>query len=199
MKTEREKTSAYLRGMLNDLRNPKKVTGMFVFFCAGDGLLSKAILKFGVWTHAGIGWTYENACADYLEALFLKGIRSPRPFYYVKDWLNEAPKTRKLEIINLPFSPELAERKRRIATTYVGRAGYAEAQLLAMLAFEKWGWRVPKSEGRVVCSEYAARILYPEIDATAQGRTFDEVTPTSLYEILKKQPTPEAENVPLGI
>ena len=60
------------------------------------------------------------------------------------------------------------------------------AVLLAMLLFEKCGIRVRKSETRVVCSEYVARVVAPWIELRSEGRDYDEVTPESI-RILKNR------------
>jgi len=166
---------------------PVQPTGMFVGFNWGDSWLSKRIQATTRGpSHALVGFEFKNKEPEYYEALIAKGVEGPKPYRKVKEWFLESPDTRNIDMIRLDgISPESLKTKRAIAQTYVGTAGYAEMQLLAMLMFERHGWRVPKSTNRVVCSELVARILVPEIDLTSEQRSFDEITPGYLYDALK--------------
>jgi hypothetical protein len=186
------------RRILFPARDP---IGMFVLACWGDSLLSKAIIAMGGPSHVAVGFRYaggftlkragELAVTDdafYYEALFGKGVVGPVPINDVYGWVakskNGLVPTRRIEIIEIPCDPAVAALKRKVAETYVGSAGYGELQLLAMLAFIKWGWPVPHSMGRVVCSEYVARVLFPEIWV---ADNFDEITPRDVYEWAKRR------------
>lgn len=175
-------------------------TSIFVFFCKGDSLLSRAIMRItgGPWSHCGIGFTIpKGSCAEfpeadqvYFEALFGKGFNGPRPLSDVYDWEAKNPE-RKVLVVRVGGVAAFATSKLVIAQTWVGTVGYAEWQLVAMWFYERIGrrigLRVPRSTSRVVCSEAVARILHPQIDLTdADHPRLDEVNPVSLYWALQK-------------
>jgi len=119
----------------------------------------------------------------YIEALFGRGVRRPRPVSDAYAWAARRP-SRRIEswpLISLDPADQpsaLARRKFAQALTWVGAAGYGHLQILAMLLRKKIGWPVRRTIGRVVCSELVARIMYPEIDLR-DGRDFDETTPAN--------------------
>lgn len=160
-------------------------TGMFVFFSWGDGRLSRLITKVtGGPSHTGVGFTYADGSSYIYEALFARGVVGPKPFYRVKEWAKKAP-GRMLEIVDVQgLSPAALATKQLVADGYVGTAGYAELQLLAMYCFERFGRRVKTSTAHVVCSEYAARVLLPEINVATADRDLDEASPSYLRETL---------------
>ena len=166
------------------------IASAFVFFAAGDNLFSRLIAKIcGVWSHAGVGFRLQNGDSIYFEALFAKGVQGPKPLVHLMEWVVKSQK-RRVAIVELPIEANVCERKYGIAQTYRDLAGYGEWQLLAMWFFEKigrrWGWHVPRSPGRVVCSEFAARVLWPEIPLTDSMRPrLDEVTPGSAWRAVK--------------
>ena len=168
-----------------------KVISMFVFFAAGETWFSGLIKKVcGGWSHMGIGFRLDDGSAEYFEALYAKGVRGPKPLQDLIDWSWEVP-SRQVAIVNLPWIPPyICERKYGISRTYVGMAGYGELKLLVMWCFEKVsrkiGLKLLDSTRQVVCSTFAARVLYPDYPLTDKVRlTDDEVTPGSAWEVVK--------------
>lgn len=166
-------------------------SSIFVFFCGGDSLLSRAIMRItgGPWSHCGIGFTTPQG-EMYYEALFSKGFTGPRPLSDIYDWAAKNPE-RKLTVVRLGVEADLATEKLIISQAWVGVVGYAEWQLVAMWAFERFGrrfgWHVPRSSNTAICSVAVARILHPQIDLTdADHPQLDEVTPVSLYWALQR-------------
>jgi len=177
--------------------NGLTATGMFLFFSRNDSLVSRLIRRVCgcPWSHCGFGFSFDepekqsprisridaNGAAQtavYYEALFGRQIAPPRPLADLAAWA-AAAKGREFVVVDIPFvSPEIAERKRMIAETFVQAATYGGLQLLAMFFFLEFGWRVPRSVGRVVCSEFVARVLFPEIWMLDN---FDEVTPGDVW------------------
>jgi hypothetical protein len=183
---------------------------IFVFFCRGEGLLSRSIMRItdGQWSHCGIGFTIPaksvppdsplrpplSTSVDvyevYFEALFRKGFQGPRAISHIYDWKAKDPR-RDVIVVRLGVDPAVATEKLIMAQTLVGLVGYAAWQLVAMWAFERFGrsmgCHVPRSRRRVVCSEAVATILYPQIDVTDAHHTrLDEVTPVSLYWAIQR-------------
>ena len=122
----------------------------------------------------------------YFEALFETGFCGPEYLQNLFAW-RDADKRRSVAVLWLRVSPDLAQKKFLEASILVGKLGYAETQLLSMLWFERvgkyFGFKVPKSLDRVVCSQAVAQILAPEIDLRDSVHTqFDEVTPGSAYD-----------------
>ena len=151
----------------------------------GDAWWSRLISKLtGGPSHVALGFDDQGDNGEYYEALAGHKVRGAIPYREAQDWQVRRPKTRRLEFVRISDNPELIERKLLTAKTWVGAAGYGHFQLLAMLCFIKFGWRVPKSIGRVVCSELVARILYPDIDLT-EGHPLDAVTPANVYNAAK--------------
>jgi hypothetical protein len=169
-----------------------RIVSVFLFFSRDVGWFSNLIAKFcGGWSHMGIGFKsideFGIIRSFYYESLFAKGPTGPRPLQHLLAWVSK--KTgRKLAIVQLGLPENICERKYGAALTWVGLAGYAEWQLLAMLAFERfgrrWGWHVPRSIKRVVCSEYDTRILLPDLDLGGGDRRPDEVTPGSAWDVI---------------
>jgi len=161
---------------------------MYVFFCWGDGWLSRLIsLVTKGPSHTGVGFEYKGSSteSDIFEALIGKGVRRKT----LKKLINWAlgNKKRRVEIFSLKdIAVEDMAIKRAVAETYCGTAGYAELQLLAMFLFEKFGRKVRKSQDNVVCSELVARLIAPEYDFSKE-RTFDEISPAFLYEKLRQR------------
>lgn len=166
-----------------------RIISMFIFFSRGENLLSRLIARLCGWSHMGFGFRYNNEYSCYFEALFAKGCRGPKPLEHLIAWSRERP-GRKLCIVDLSSVPvKDCARKYTLAQTYVGRVGYGELQILAMWAFErfgrKFGLHVPRTTRTVVCSEYGSRILFPDVDLRG-NRLFDEVTPGSAWDEIKK-------------
>jgi hypothetical protein len=180
----------------------KMATDIFIFWAAGESRFSELLMRvMGFsFSHCGIGFTVNRSEAPgpglatgsseiYFEALFGKGFLGPRPLEDMFVWAAKHPR-RKITIMRLGVGADLATEKLIVAESYVGILGYAEWQLLAMWAFERFGRRfglhVPRSSNRVVCSEAVARILYPQIPLTDQDHSrLDEITPKSLYHSAK--------------
>lgn len=170
-------------------------TDMFVFFCKGESFISRLILRVSKWSHCGIGFSGKSDAGVmpwvvYFESLFGKGFRGPYNIADLYAWAAKDPR-RKVEIVSLGVSQDMAHEKYVRATTLVGKLGYAEWQLLAMWWFERvgrrFGWHVPRSPEKAVCSESVARILFPEIDLRDPIHDrLDEITPGSLYDALMK-------------
>lgn len=188
MNRKEKNNSKDIENLITDLTTgPERLSGMFVFFCWGDAFYSKLISRVtGGPSHAGIGFYYENRESRYFEALFGKGVVGPRPFTKVKDWFLRSPKTRNIDVIPINgFTPEQCALKLAMAHTYVDTAGYGEMQMLAMYLFYRFGFRVPSTPGRVVCSEFVARLLSPEIELATKDRSYDEISPAYLYHALR--------------
>jgi len=163
------------------------VVGMGVFFSRGDSYLSDLICRLtdSPWSHMGIFFRLADGSVVYYEALVGRTVNGPIPLQCLIDWAQKSEK-RNFILIDLPALAPLALSKLVRVQTYVGRVGYAELQLLGMLAFEKWGWPILSTPRRVVCSELGARILYPEMDLTEPAHpTLDSVNPGSAYRRLK--------------
>jgi len=140
----------------------------------------------GPWTHMGIGFDLEDGAQIYYESLFTEGFHGPKPWSKIPAWAEQDPR-RKWARRSLDLSPEISERKRAVAQAHVGRLGYAAWQLLAMWWFERvgrrYGWHVPRSPNKAVCSEAVAAILWPEVKLTTPERPgLDEVSPSSAWE-----------------
>ncbi len=178
-------------------RTMNQATDIFVFFCRGEGMLSRAIMRItgGEWSHCGIGFTLLNPDGGtreevYFEALFRRGFQGPRSIKHIYDWKAGDPR-RDVIVVRLGVDPAVATAKLVVAQTLVGLVGYAAWQLVGMWAFERFGrsmgWHVPRSRRRMVCSEAVASILYPQIDVTdAHHVRLDEVTPVSLYWAIQR-------------
>lgn len=164
---------------------------MYLMAMWGDAVWSRAISRLtdGGPSHVAIGF---NARPDsdelglvYFEALFGRGVIGPRPVQRLLDWQERRPKTRRMEIVPLPCEGDVAFRKRMAAEMWVGAAGYGHLQIIAMLLRKKFGFRVRRNLGRVVCSEFVARLLWPEYDLR-DGREFDAVTPANVLRAARE-------------
>lgn len=182
----------------HESRTAVRVAG---FFSRGHTPVSWLIQKATdcLWSHCGIAFKMSDCSWIYYEALFGRKIEPAKPMQKLVDW-GMKNDSNEFAIIPIPESrllPGQAEMIRQTAETYVNSATYAELQLLAMWAFERWGWRVPASPGRVVCSEYLGRCLHPFFDVRPAGRSFDELSPRNLWDWFRRisQPTLTAQIV----
>lgn len=179
--------------------NPKSAmpspVGIAVVFVHGTGLLSRAIesVTRSPYSHALIRFDLDDGSAEYFESLFARGVIGPRAIMNLWDYQAEHPGVFHTAI-QLNCNARMAAGKYAIAQTFVGSAGYGEMQLIAMWLFKRFGWRVPLSIGRVVCSEFVARVIFPEWDVTDAEHTFDEIDPGFLYGRLRKLTTEVTEN-----
>ena len=154
-------------------------TEVGLVFLWGTGLISRLITRVTGGGPSHVAIVFDGpTCAwpAYYEALFGRGVEGPRPMKHMLDWAKAEP-GRRMETIWLRAEPGTVARARLIAETFVGAVGYGGLQLLCMLSMLRWGWRVPRSMGRVVCSELAARVLYPDVWRRVD---FDRVTPLDL-------------------
>lgn len=128
-------------------------------------------------------FTWPDGSQAIVEALMASDV-TVKPFSKLLLWRKKHPGNR-LEILPLHVDVESAGRMWLAAQTWVGSAGYGAWQLVAQLAFEKWGLPVRRSMGRVVCCELVARIAYPDVDLRSENRDFDELTPGSVYRCVQ--------------
>jgi hypothetical protein len=193
-------------------RNPQPIAGalravnVFVFWTHdGGSWLSRIISRVTKcpWSHCGIGFVLRILSTEgtdnteekrvYFEALFSGGFQGPKPWSHITDWVHaDERERRKLFSWRLGTGPEIAEEKLALCAQLVGLRSYSAAQLLAMYFFEKFGWGVPRSDDKVVCSEIVGRILYPEFDLRSDGRTFDEITPCSIFQRVYDEMLPKS-------
>lgn len=160
-------------------------TRIGLVFNWGDLLICRAISAVtGGPSHVALAFDGEvGGYPVYYEALLSEDVAGPKPLDRIYRWKLESAR-RRVEVIWLPAKPEQAARARLFAQTFVGSASYGAMQLFWMLAMIRWGWRVPRSIGKVVCSEYVVRCLYPDIWTQDN---FDEVTPADVYEWAKRR------------
>jgi hypothetical protein len=164
------------------------MTTMTLLAMWGDAWWSRAITRLtdGGPSHVALGFENDSFPGEYYEALAGHRVRGPIPYQDAQDWAAKRPKTRRLEFVKLSEDRCLVDRKLKTAQMWVRAAGYGHLQIVAMLLFLKFGWRVPPSMGRVVCSELVARILWPDIDVT-EGHDFDAVTPANVWRAALKR------------
>lgn len=159
---------------------------MFAFWTHGEKWISQVISRVTgcPWSHCGIGFVLEEGKTTkrvYFEALFSGGFQGPKPWNDVTDW-KAANKERRLFSRELGTGPDMAMKKLSLCRQLVGIRSYFAWQLVCMYFFERFGWKVPRSDKKVVCSEIVGRVLYPEMDLRTEGRTFDEITPCSICQ-----------------
>lgn len=118
-----------------------------------------------------------------MESLWGVGVQDLKPFANTIDWGKKSPK-RRVETIDLKLDARECAEKLKVARTYIGSTSYGEWQLVAMWLHERYDWPVAPSMGRIVCSEFVGRVLYPEMDLRTGGRSFDELTPGSVWAAL---------------
>jgi len=175
--------------MPTEAKTEIQAVGAWLFWTRGEGKLSRLIARvIGRWTHMGIGFDLADGRQVYYEALFNEGFTGPKPWEKIPAWAKQHPR-RGWSRRGLDLSQETSELKRRVCQAHVGHLGYGKLQLLAMWWFERvgkrYGWHVPRSPNRVVCSEVVSRILCPDITLTTRERSrHDEVTPTSAWETI---------------
>lgn len=157
---------------------------VFVFFSCGEGFLSKQIRRItgGSWSHCGIGFETSDG-PIYYEALFSDGFTGPRPLSDLQTWCHTDDR-RAIAVLSLNVGQAIATEKLAKSASWVGHVGYYAWQLAAMWAWQRFGWKVPKSPGRVVCSEAVASLIHPEIDVTDAFHAMDEITPAFLWQKL---------------
>lgn len=139
-------------------------------------------------SHMGIGFEYGDGKREYFEAIIDEGFSGPKPY----EKLFNKTKSGQLVLEWLQFSPEDAEKLWIECQAWVGKKSYSARQLIQMYFFERLGIPVPRSPGRVVCSEAVTRLIGEQIarrlklsrfyDLRDEKRkTYDEVNPNSAY------------------
>lgn len=152
----------------------------------GEQHLSGAISKLtdGPWSHMLIVFALDDGRSVYFEALISRDVDGPCDLEDLRDWAAENPK-RKAHIEWTDIPAERAQKIMLECMADVGRRrAYNKAQLLTMLLLEKTGiaiFSMRRDLGdRVVCSEFVAEKVYPDIDLRdAKRRTFSAVNPNS--------------------
>lgn len=138
----------------------------------------------GPWAHMGLAFGMSDESGQYCEALMGENVTGPKDVAKLTALQAENSKTR-IAFVLLQLTPEECEQKRQLCFAWRGVMTYSKPQLLAMAMFERYGLPVPHSPSRVVCSEFVARVLYPQIDLRDLRRTrFDEVNPNSAWRRL---------------
>ena len=171
---------------------------LFVFACWGDSWISRLIRHVtGGPSHVGVGWRFVSPVVQdtirrsrlvfdgvwYSEALFGRTIGPARRWKRVVEWALKGP-TRRIDERKVALDRAAAVRCWRRAQLFVGRRSYGEWQLFFMWLHARVGTRVPSSPLKFVCSEYVARVLFPELDLRGD-REMDELTPRDVWEALK--------------
>jgi len=140
--------------------------------------------KSDAYSHCGVVFEMSDGKIIYYEALFSEGFSGPKPI-----------KKLQAKIIKndgrfcfwwLSLDSAVAEQVRLRCENWVGTRGYYAWQLASMWWFERvgrhFGWHVPASPSKMVCSEACARSLFPWIDLRDNDHPrFDEVNPNSVY------------------
>jgi hypothetical protein len=172
------------------------VSGMFLVFMWGENCFSRAISWItGGPSHCAVGFDRKKELPAndakgrekeeekiYFEALYGVGVRGPLPLSRVREWAKRDGR-RAVAIVPVKVPEQMLNLKYAVALSYVGHSTYSVWQLLLMFAHIRWGWPVPFSRG-LVCSEYAARVLFPDPWPSA---SFDEVTPADLWAWAKRR------------
>ncbi len=132
-------------------------------------------------SHMGVGFELEDGRQVYYESLIKQGFVGPDPIDKLYAYVHSVAAARAI-IIDAGLDAQTSARKLSICEANAGTTGYNQWQLASMLMLERYGLPVPHSPNRWVCSEAAARILYPEIDLRDMRRTtFDAVNPNSAW------------------
>ena len=144
--------------------------------------------KSDAWSHMGIGFKLLSGVDIYYEALFSEGFCGPKSF---RKLLVFSETGGQLAVENIECIGESeVQQVWENCEALIGKRGYYAWQLFSMWAFERFGRfvgaHVPRSPGRVVCSEIVARLLYPYIDLRDEERAFDEVNPNSAWRKWKQ-------------
>lgn len=144
-------------------------------------------------SHMGIAFEFEDYTTEAYEALFDKGFFGPEPLESIVHKVES--KGGMIVVRGTGMTDGPAQEVYDRANSWVGTKGYHAWQLAAMWWFERFGrmfgWHVPISPGKHVCSESVARLLagptpdkieWPYIDLRDDVHTrFDEVNPNSAY------------------
>lgn len=131
--------------------------------------------------------TEDDKTEVYYEALVGKGFRGPKPLTDLIGWQAELPERRSVLVAEIPSLAGIAELKRRLTQSYTEIVTYSEWQLVALFFAIRYGWEIAESHKGVVCSEIAARILYPEIELRDhEHHIFDLVTPGTAWRNLNR-------------
>ena len=174
-------------------------TQLYVGFSRGDSWLSRLIIKLtGLWSHCFLFFAapeaIESIDAWYYESNFGKGVEGPKPWQKLVDWAKRG-KTRRWELIQVYGDLEWIAAVEERARGMVGRKGYGELQIAWLWAKIRFGRKVPPSPDQVICSEFVARCLAPELDIRdPQHPTFEEVTPGSIYKRLMQRQESRGSN-----
>lgn len=163
---------------------PEGVVAVKVWlFWTDDHSLFSALIRqvAGAPSHMGIGFSLSDGTDVYYEALFSNGFTGPWPKRALIDW-REEDKRRRLVVMDTWINPTWSEKIHQNAQEMRGRVSYGKVQILWNWFFERIGqhaWiRIPKTCGKVTCSESASTLIGPQIDLrTRQRKHFDEITP----------------------
>lgn len=143
-----------------------------------------ALAKFGTdgpWGHMGVGFELSDKSEIYYEALLSEGFVGPKPIARLHRFVAEDDK-RKLVVAYTDLDAATSVAKRHVCEGLTGWLGYNSLQLGLMAISERYHIPVPRSPGKVVCSEAVARVLQPEIDLRDGRRVrFDMVNPNSAW------------------
>ena len=136
------------------------------------------------WSHMGIAFELSNGTVEAYEALFSYGFNGPEPMENINKKVHD--KKGKLELIDANIKNIYLESIYDLCKSWVGKRGYNKFQLILMWYYERFGrwfgWKIPTSPGKLVCSEAVARLVYPHIDLRDVIRkNFDEINPNSAW------------------
>ena len=133
----------------------------------------------GKWPHCGVGFTWDDGTERYGEALVGEGVVWNRPFSRLQEFARK-PGNRVCRCV-LTRAPESCRRGYEKMLTFKDDTPYYTWQLVQMWAAERFGFQVPRTPHKVVCSEYKAAVcLAAGYDLRDARRTrVDAVTPSS--------------------
>jgi hypothetical protein len=180
----------------SEIRNPQlgaaAALRAFLFWTYSDSIFGRLTVrvtghqlpdKSDAWSHMGIAFRLADFSIVYYENLFRTGFQGPKPFQKLTDFRKAGGR---LAIRMVDMLPAECEEKRQRCEHWVGnRRGYFHLQLIGMWKFERllrfYHAPLPPSPNRGVCSEDAARIVYPRCDLRDSEREFDEINPNSAW------------------
>ena len=169
--------------MDNETIEPK-ATEVGLFWSTTNGVVSRLIRRvLGCeWSHVGLVMLFDGT-EVYYEALAGRGIVGPRLVSALEAWSYKPG--HKLDVRWAWWlSPQQAELIHQRALALQAAAGYGTFQLIAHWWFERvrkrWGGRMRNTPGKVTCSEFVSRAMYPDVKLFDDHRDHhDAVTPAS--------------------
>ena len=174
------------------IETAETVAGIWLFWTASPRIISRLIRWVtGERTHMGLGVLYTDGRREYLEARKFKSVAPPRSIAALLRFQARRPGNRVWFLFLDRLTPRQASRIWARASADVGRVGYAPLQFPGHWFYERIGRHIGlhlrRTPGHVTCAEWAGRKLLPEIDVREDGRTFDELTPESVWNYCEKR------------